>query len=97
MAQPASVVKGSQERLDEVFTGVSVAFQSRYAPLELEEHVESNDHHFFEVWVGDLLIKEMTRYESAKARLERCLLQDPYFIGGYIDVIFKALFASQCP
>ena len=51
--------------------GVAVVFKSLDTVLELEEHVEADDHHFFQVWIRNLLVEEVPSYEHTEALLER--------------------------
>ena len=47
MAKPSAIVEGLQKGWNEVLSGIIVSFESLDALLELEEHVKTDDHHFF--------------------------------------------------
>ena len=71
MAKPSAIVEGLQKGWNEVLSCIIVSFESLDALLELKEHVKTDDHHFFQVWIRNLFVKEMPRDKSSQALLER--------------------------
>ena len=69
MAKPASILERLQQGRNEVLPSISISFQRLDAILELQEHIESYDHHLFEIWVGNLIIEEVLGYECTEALL----------------------------
>ena len=80
-----------------MLTSILVYLESLDTPLELQEHVQPDDHHLLQVGIRNLIVEEVPRDESGEACLEGSLRQAAHLRSGFVDVIFESFFASQGP
>ena len=96
VANPATIVEWIEQGGDEVLPGDALTFQRLDAVLELEEHVESDNHHFFQIWMRNLIVEEMFSHKPTKALPVRSLRERPDFRGLAIHFLVKLLITRQC-
>ena len=85
MTEPSAIVEGLEEGGYEVFASVSILLQRLDAILELQEHVQSNDHHLFQVRVRYLFVEEVPGDKCAQALLKRRIGQQAYLGLGRVN------------
>ena len=70
VTKPSLIIKRLEKSWHEVLPRIFVVFKRLDAILELEEHVEADDHHLFQVWIRNLLVKEVPSNKCSEALLE---------------------------
>ena len=70
MTDPAPILKRAEKHARKIVPRILILFKCHDAILELQEHVQSDYHCFFEVRVGNLRIKKVSSHKSTQLFLE---------------------------
>ena len=70
MSYPAPILKRAEKHARKIMPRILVLFKSHNTILKLQEHIQSDNHCFFEVWVGNLGVKKVSSHKSTELFLE---------------------------